>query len=97
MSSEFFKTYYAPNNASLVIAGDIDLAETRKLVEKWFSEIPRGPAVPPIAPPPALLDRGQEADADRPASSCRVCTSRGTRRRCLRSRATPRWTSRPAC
>jgi zinc protease len=52
----FFKTYYAPNNASLVIAGDIDLAETRRLVEKWFSEIPRGAAVPPIAPPPALLD-----------------------------------------
>jgi len=52
---DFFKTYYAPNNASLVIAGDIDLAETRKLVEKWFNEIPRGPAVPPIAPPPVML------------------------------------------
>jgi zinc protease len=53
---EFFKTYYAPNNASLVIAGDLDLAETRKLVEKWFSEVPRGPAVPPIAPPAVILD-----------------------------------------
>ena len=53
--AEFFKTYYAPNNASLVIAGDIDIAETRKLVEKWFSEIPRGPAVPPVAPPAAFL------------------------------------------
>lgn len=53
--AEFFKTYYAPNNASLVIAGDIDLAETRRLVEKWFNEIPRGPAVPPIAPPAAAL------------------------------------------
>jgi zinc protease len=51
----FFKTYYAPNNASLVIAGDIDIAETRKLVEKWFGEIPRGPDVPPIAPPAAYL------------------------------------------
>src|SRR5687767_534913 len=36
----FFKTYYAPNNASLVIAGDIDIARTRTLVEKWFGEIP---------------------------------------------------------
>ncbi len=54
--AEFFKTYYAPNNASLVIAGDIDIAATRALVEKWFSEIPRGPAVPPIAPPAAVLD-----------------------------------------
>ena len=54
--AEFFKTYYAPNNASLVIAGDIDLAEARTLVEKWFNEIPRGPAVPPIAAPAAFLE-----------------------------------------
>ena len=52
---EFFKRYYAPNNASLVIAGDIDLDRTQGLVEKWFAEIPRGPAVEPVAPPPALL------------------------------------------
>ena len=52
---EFFKKYYAPNNASLVIAGDIDLDRTQTLVEKWFSEIPRGPAVEPIAPPAAVL------------------------------------------
>ena len=51
----FFKTYYAPNNASLVIAGDIDFDRTQALVEKWFGEIPRGPAVPPIVPPPAAL------------------------------------------
>jgi zinc protease len=52
---EFFKRYYAPNNASLVIAGDIDLERTQGLVEKWFAEVPRGPAVEPVAPPPALL------------------------------------------
>jgi zinc protease len=52
---EFFKKYYAPNNASLVIAGDIDLARTKTVVEKWFNEIPRGPAVEPIAPPAAIL------------------------------------------
>ena len=52
---EFFKKYYAPNNASLVIAGDIDMARTRALVERWFGEIPRGAIVEPIAPPPALL------------------------------------------
>ena len=51
----FFKTYYVPNNASLVIAGDIDIARTRALVEKWFGEIPRGPVVQPIAPPAAIL------------------------------------------
>ncbi len=52
---EFFRRYYAPNNASLVIAGDIDVARTRALVEKWFAEIPGGPVVEPIAPPAALL------------------------------------------
>ena len=51
----FFKRYYAPNNASLVIAGDIDLDHTRALVEKWFSDIPGGTVVEPIAPPAALL------------------------------------------
>jgi zinc protease len=53
--TEFFKQYYAPNNASLVIAGDIDLDRTRTLVEKWFGELPRGAFVEPIAPPPAML------------------------------------------
>src|SRR3990172_3020428 len=51
----FFKTYYAPNNATLAIAGDIDLAKTRALVEQWFAEAPRGAVVQPIAPPPAVL------------------------------------------
>jgi zinc protease len=52
---EFFKRYYAPNNASLVVAGDIDLDRTRALVEKWFAEVPRGAAVEPVAPPAAVL------------------------------------------
>jgi zinc protease len=52
---EFFKKYYSPNNASLVVAGDIDFDRTRALVEKWFGEIPRGTVVEPIAPPAAIL------------------------------------------
>lgn len=52
---QFFRTYYAPNNASLVIGGDIDLAATKALVEKWFNEIPRGQPVLPVAPPAAML------------------------------------------
>ena len=51
----FFKKYYAPNNASLVIAGDIDYDRTRALVERWFGDIPRGEMVEPIAPPAAVL------------------------------------------
>jgi zinc protease len=52
---EFFRTYYAPNNASLVIAGDIDFAATRAMVERWFSDVPGGKPVPPVAPPAAML------------------------------------------
>ena len=42
---EFFKTYYTPNNLSLVIAGDFDPAEAKRLVEKYFGSIPPGPAL----------------------------------------------------
>ena len=45
----FFKTYYAPNNAVLVIAGDIDIPSAKALVRKHFGAIPRGPAVPRLA------------------------------------------------
>ncbi|MEJ5963828.1 M16 family metallopeptidase [Pedobacter immunditicola] len=38
----FFKKYYAPNNAVLAIAGDIDLNKTKMLVKKYFDEVPKG-------------------------------------------------------
>src|SRR5579863_2603879 len=41
--SKFFKTYYAPNNAVLVIAGDFETAEAKKLVEQYFGGIPSQP------------------------------------------------------
>ena len=43
----FFRTYYAPNNASLVIAGDFDRDSVTVWVERFFAPIPRGPAAPP--------------------------------------------------
>jgi len=52
---EFFKRYYGPNNASLVVGGDIDPVKTRALVEKWFSEIPAGPPAPPFFAAPTRL------------------------------------------
>jgi len=53
----FFKQFYTPRNASLVIAGNINPVQTKKVVEKWFSDVPAGPAVPPIAPPVAFLSQ----------------------------------------
>jgi predicted Zn-dependent peptidase len=40
---DFFKRYYHPANAILVVAGDIEMAKVLKLVEKWFADIPAGP------------------------------------------------------
>lgn len=39
---EFYKTFYVPNNAVLSIAGDIDIEETKGMIDKYFSEIPKG-------------------------------------------------------
>jgi zinc protease len=47
---QFFRTWYVPNNATLVIAGDIDPEATLKLVEQYFGPIPSGPL-------PARLDQ----------------------------------------
>src|SRR3989442_7060980 len=44
---EFFKKYYSPSNASLVVAGDVDTAAARKLVEKWVGDVKPGPPVGP--------------------------------------------------
>ncbi|MGQ9834968.1 MAG: M16 family metallopeptidase [Thermoanaerobaculaceae bacterium] len=42
---EWFRTYYGPNNAVLVIAGDINPAEVKAKVEKYFGDIPPGPPI----------------------------------------------------
>jgi predicted Zn-dependent peptidase len=41
----FNKKYYVPNNATLVVAGDIDIASTKKMIEDYFGPIPRGEEV----------------------------------------------------
>jgi zinc protease len=41
----FFRKYYAPNNASISIAGDFNPTEVKQTIEKYFSQIPRGPAI----------------------------------------------------
>jgi len=45
---EFFRTYYQPANASLVVAGDIDPVKARAAVEKWFADVK--PGTTPIGP-----------------------------------------------
>jgi zinc protease len=40
---DFFRRYYTPNNASLVVAGDVKAADVMQLAQKYFGAIPRGP------------------------------------------------------
>ena len=51
---DFFRTYYAPNNASLAIVGDFEIAKVKAMVEKYFGPIVRGPDKPPIAAAPSV-------------------------------------------
>ncbi|NJD10488.1 MAG: insulinase family protein, partial [Gemmatimonadetes bacterium] len=44
---QFFRTYYAPNNAVLSVCGDYDAAQVGALIERFFGDIPAGPARPP--------------------------------------------------
>ncbi|MEN6372063.1 MAG: pitrilysin family protein [Armatimonadota bacterium] len=45
---KYYKTYYHPNNAVLVIVGDVDTNKTMELVRKYFGKIPRGPEPPKV-------------------------------------------------
>jgi zinc protease len=51
----FFKKYYTPSNASLVVAGDLRTADARRLIEKWFGDVKAGPPPEPMSIPGAAL------------------------------------------
>lgn len=55
----FYKRYYAPNNAVLVVEGDVSLDELKPLAEKYYGAIPRGPDIvrDRTTEPPARADR----------------------------------------
>jgi zinc protease len=62
----FFKKYYAPSNASLVVAGDVSTADARTLVQKWFGDVKPGPPVePPTIPGVALTSVQKKTITDR--------------------------------
>ena len=58
--AQFFATYYTPDNAVLSIAGDLEPAETRRLVNEYFGPIRKGKGKPPLPPmnlPPVFGSR----------------------------------------
>ena len=46
--ADFFRTYYAPNNAVLSVCGDYDREEAVRLIDRYFGRIPQGPVLPAI-------------------------------------------------
>ncbi|HEX8131326.1 MAG TPA: pitrilysin family protein, partial [Pyrinomonadaceae bacterium] len=71
---QFFKTYYAPNNAALVVVGDFNEAEARSMIEKYFAGIPSSqlPTMPDLTEPRQETERNavkQDALAKQPALS----------------------------
>ncbi|HEY0042913.1 MAG TPA: pitrilysin family protein [Allosphingosinicella sp.] len=66
----WFRARYGPNNAVLVIAGDVSAAEARPMVEKYFGAIPRGPVnTPAAAAVPTLAEPKVQVMHDRVANS----------------------------
>lgn len=49
---DFFRRYYAPNNATIVVAGAVNTDSVRQLVHTYFADIPRGPAIDRPTPAP---------------------------------------------
>jgi len=68
-AAAFFDRFYAPANAVLVVAGDIDTAETARLAEKYFGDLPGGAAAPAagIGEPDLTAERrGEQVDSRAP-------------------------------
>jgi len=51
---DFFRTYYAPNNATIAIAGDFNRDSVKTWINHYFAQIPRGPEEPVEQPTPAV-------------------------------------------
>ena len=65
---EFFRTYYAPNNATLAVVGDVEPKRVREWVERYFGGIPANPSIPPLGDlslPPTLGGEVRETVTDR--------------------------------
>jgi zinc protease len=53
----FCRTWYTPNNATMVVAGAVETERVRAVVDRYFSDIPRGPDVPRVQPPAVRLEQ----------------------------------------
>jgi predicted Zn-dependent peptidase len=71
----FFRTYYAPNNAVLTICGDFETERAKRLVQRYFGDIPRGPERPALPGRPDIpprLDRAVRVEVESAVALPRV-------------------------
>src|SRR5258708_13442841 len=86
---QFFRTYYTPNNATLAIAGDITAQDARQLVQRYFGDIPRAPAVTRTPPPPVPVAGVAPAVLEAPVQLPRVYAASHTVKAVSPADATP--------
>lgn len=61
----FFQRFYCPNNAVMVVAGDVELDEVKQLSEKWFGQIPRGPENRRVLPQEPKQEQARSISVER--------------------------------
>lgn len=59
----FNQKYYIPNNATLTVAGDLDIPQTKKWIEEYFGSIPRGPEIVRVFPKESPIQETIKAEA----------------------------------
>lgn len=54
-TKDFYQRWYAPNNVTVTLAGDFDMDEAKRLMRKYFEDIPSGPDIEKYSPRPSTL------------------------------------------
>lgn len=65
----YFETYYAPNNATVYLAGDFEPKQALQLIRKYYGTIPRGPPAPPVLNPEPEQKGERRAEIHHPAQA----------------------------
>jgi zinc protease len=63
-----YKSYYIPNNATLIIVGDVDTTQALEAVQRYFGSTPKGPTPPPVRPPEPRQLGEHRAEIPRPTA-----------------------------